>query len=130
MPHFIVRKLSRILNERKKPLNGSKVLILGVAYKKNTDDVRESPGVEIYRLLKNEKCSVGYSDSYVKSFEEEGKLLRSKKISAQMLQKYDCVVVATDHTTYDYAFILKNAKLVFDTRCAFKNIKSSKIVKL
>jgi len=130
MPHFVVRKLSRILNERKKPLNGSKILILGIAYKKDTDDIRESPGLEIYRLLKKEKCSVEFNDPYVRSFEEGGKNIRSKKISAGMLKKYDCVVVSTDHTHYDHTFIAKHATLIFDTRNAFKSIKSKKIVRL
>lgn len=130
MPHFVVSKLSRILNERKKPLNGSQILILGIAYKKNTDDIRESPGLEIYRLLKKEKCSVEYHDPYVRSFKEGGKIIRSKKLSAQMLKKCDCVVVSTDHTLYDQAFIAKHAALIFDTRSAFKGIKSKKIVRL
>ena len=130
MPHFVVRKLSRILNERKKPLNGSKILILGIAYKKDTDDIRESPGLEIYRLLKKEKCTVEFNDPYVRSFEEGGKNIRSKKISAGMLKKYDCVVVSTDHTHYDHTFIAEHATLIFDTRNAFKSIKSKKIVRL
>jgi len=130
MPHFVVRKLSRILNQRKKPLNGSKILILGIAYKKDTDDIRESPGLEIYRLLKKEKCRVEYHDPYVRNFEEGEKTIRSKRISAQMLKKYDCVVVSTDHTDYHYLFIAKHALLIFDTRNAFKGIKSKKIVRL
>ena len=130
MPHFVVRKLSRILNEKKKPLNGSKILILGIAYKKDTDDIRESPGLEIYRLLKKEKCLIEFNDPYVRSFEEGGKNIRSKKISAGMLKKYDCVVVSTDHTHYDHTLIAKHATLIFDTRNAFKSIKSKKIVRL
>jgi len=130
MPHFMVKKLSRILNERKKPLNGSKILILGIAYKKDTDDIRESPGLEIYRLLKKEKCSIEYNDPYVRTFKEGGGTIHSKKVSAQMLKKYDCVVVSTGHTHYDYPFIAKHATLIFDTRNAFKGIKSKNIVKL
>lgn len=130
MPHFVVRKLSLILNERKKPLNGSKILILGIAYKKDTYDIRESPGLEIYRLLKKEKCIVDFNDPYVRSFEEGGKTILSKKISAGMLKKYDCVVVSTDHTHYDHPFIAKHATLIFDTRNAFKGTKSKKIIKL
>lgn len=130
MPYFVVRKLSRILNQKRKPLNGSKILILGIAYKKNTDDIRESPGLEIYRLLKKEKCSVEYNDPYVRSFKEKEKTIHSKKLSAQMLKKYDCVLVSTDHTQYDHAFITKHATLIFDTRSAFKGIKSKKITKL
>jgi UDP-N-acetyl-D-glucosamine dehydrogenase len=130
MPHFVVSKLSRILNERKKPLNGSKILILGIAYKKDTDDIRESPGLEIYRLIKQEKCSVDYNDPYVRSFEEGGKTIHSKRISAQMLKKYNCVVASTNHSYYDYLFIAKHATLIFDTRNAFKGIKSKKIVRL
>ena len=130
MPHFVVRKLSRILNERKKPLNGSKVLILGIAYKRDTDDTRESPGLEIYQLLKKEKCNVDFTDPYVKIIEERGETIRAKKVSAKMLKKYDCVVVTTDHTNYDYPFIAKHAPLVFDTRNAFKNVRSKKIVRL
>jgi len=130
MPHFVLMKLSRILNKRKKALNGSKILILGMAYKKDTDDIRESPGLEIYRLLKKEKCRVDYTDPYIKSFEDEKKTIRSKRISAQMLKKYDCVVVSTDHTHYDYPFIAKHTKLIFDTRNAFKDIKSKNIERL
>jgi len=130
MPHFVVSKLSRILNERKKPLNGSKILILGIAYKKDTDDTRESPGLEIYRLLKKERCSVDYNDPYVRSFEDGGKAVRSKNISAQMLRKYDCVILSTDHSNYDHTFIAKHAMLIFDTRGTFKDMKSKKIVRL
>jgi UDP-N-acetyl-D-glucosamine dehydrogenase len=130
MPYFVVRKLSRILNERRKPLNGSRILILGIAYKKDTDDIRESPGLEIYRLLKKERCKVDYHDSHVKSFEEEGKRIRSQKLSPQMLKAYDCIIISTNHTDYDYPSIATHARLVFDTRNACKGICSKKIVKL
>jgi UDP-N-acetyl-D-glucosamine dehydrogenase len=133
MPHFVVRKLTWILNQQKKPLNGSRILILGMAYKNDVDDVRESPGVEIYKLLRQEKCCVDYHDPYVlfiKGLLGEKGTVYSTQLTKECLQSYDCVLLTVAHRRFDYPFIAENARLIFDTRNAFKDIMSDRIVKL
>jgi UDP-N-acetyl-D-glucosamine dehydrogenase len=133
MPHFVVRKLTRILNQQKKPLNGSRILLLGMTYKSDVDDVRESPGVEIYRLLRQENCLVDYHDPYVsciKGLQGEEGVLHSKELTKECLRSYDCVLLTVTHQQFDYPFIAEHAQLIFDTRNAFKDIKSDKIIRL
>jgi len=117
------------LNQHRKALNGSKVLILGVAYKKDIDDLRESPALTIIELLQKEGAEVSYNDPY---FPEVG---RGRKYDLQMkcvpledIGSYDCVLIVTDHSDYDYERIVKESILVVDTRNATRGIKSAKIV--
>ncbi|MHC4065902.1 MAG: nucleotide sugar dehydrogenase [Planctomycetota bacterium] len=134
MPDYVIARTAEALNQSKKPINGSKILVLGLAYKKNVDDCRESPSLELIDMLKSRGARVDYNDPYVpqppKMREHELKT-RSKKLSAQMLAGYDCVLIATDHDDYDYAWIVKHANLVVDTRNATAKVKSgrSKIVR-
>jgi len=133
MPHFVVRKLTQILNQQKKPLNGSRILLLGMTYKSDVDDVRESPGVEIYRLLRQENCLVDYHDPYVpciKGLQGEEGVLHSKELTKEGLRSYDCVLLTVNHQQFNYPFIAEHAQLIFDTRNAFKDIKSDKIIRL
>ena len=134
MPEYVVTKTMDALNERKKSLNGSKVLVLGLAYKKDIDDLRESPSVELIEMLRKKGAKVDYNDPYVPKTprqREHNLRMTSKKLSAKMLQSYDCVLIATDHSDYDYAWIVKNAALVVDTRNATVDVKTGrkKIVK-
>ncbi len=129
MPYHVLESVSRALNQQKKAVNGSKVLILGVAYKKDIDDLRESPALTIIELLQKEGAEVSYNDPY---FPEVG---RGRKYDLQMkcapldnLGSYDCVLIVTDHSDYDYAKIVRESKLVVDTRNATKGIKSPKVV--
>ena len=134
MPHYVVERVMDALNERKKSLNGSKVLVLGLAYKKDIDDVRESPSLELIELLKGKGAKVDYNDPYIPKTHKQRDYdlkMKSKPISAAMLKRYDVVLIATAHSDYDYKFIVGNAKLVVDTRNATKDVRRgrSKIVK-
>ena len=134
MPRFVINKLIYTLNQRKKALNGAKVLVLGLAYKKDIDDVRESPSLELIELLLEHGAKVDYNDPHVPRMpttRRHNLKMNSQKISAAMLKKYDAVLISTDHSQYDYQFIVDNAQLVIDTRNATKGIKRGrkKIVK-
>jgi UDP-N-acetyl-D-glucosamine dehydrogenase len=129
MPYHVVSAVGAALNKRKKALNGAKVLVLGVAYKRDIDDLRESPALTIIEELQNQGADVAYNDPY---FPRVG---RGRKYNLQMtcaplkdLGKYDCVLIVTDHSDYDYKAIVKEAQLVVDSRNATKGIKSEKIV--
>lgn len=123
MPRYVVTKVSEILNQRKKCLNGSKILILGVSYKRNVNDVRESPALEIIQLLQEQGCDVEYNDPYVPSLKIKGRERRS--VSLDRLGDYDCVVLVTDHSCYDYEKITRQANMVFDTRNSFVGQKDN-----
>jgi UDP-N-acetyl-D-glucosamine dehydrogenase len=129
MPHFVVDKIQGALNEHSKPLKGSHVHILGAAYKRNIDDVRESPALDIILLLERRGSRVTYSDPFVATLR-----LDDHELSAQdpiaMASEADCVVVVTDHSGVDYTTIVERAKLIVDTRNALKNHPSPKIVRL
>ena len=129
MPYHVLESVGKALNQQKKAVNGSKVLVLGVAYKKDIDDLRESPALTIIELLQKDGAQVSYNDPY---FPEVG---RGRKYDLQMkcaplddLGTYDCVLIVTDHSDYDYAKIVRESKLVVDTRNATKGIRSPKIV--
>ena len=133
MPRFVLNKSARILNhEKKKALNGSKILLLGMAYKPGVSDVRESPGVEVYRLLTAEGAKVAYTDPNVPVVNEPGigKKLTSQKITPAMLKGYDLVVMITNHAEFDCREIARHAQLVLDTRNAFGAITKKNIHRL
>lgn len=133
MPEYVVLKISDGLNTHGKCLKKSKILILGVAYKKDTDDIRESPAVEIISILKDKGAKVDYNDPYISSFSGMRHYpelsMKSVLLTGRKLRQYDCVAIITDHSKYDYHFIVKNSSLVVDTRNATKNINSKKIIK-
>ncbi|MBI3680978.1 MAG: nucleotide sugar dehydrogenase [Acidobacteria bacterium] len=129
MPHFVVDKVQNALNEHGKPLKGSRVHVMGVAYKRNIDDVRESPALDIIHLLRRRGASVTFSDPYVPCLKADGIEMDSKDPVACSATA-DCVVIVTDHTTLDYDPIVENARLIVDTRNALKGHRSSKIVRL
>ena len=113
-----------------KPLNESKILVLGLAYKKNIDDCRESPSIKIISFLNKSGAKVSYSDPYVPSFKfpEENRIkLNSTEITVQNIKNHDCVLLITDHDDFDYDFIEKHSKLIVDTRGKF--LKSEKVIK-
>jgi len=121
MPHHVVERLAEALNHRSKCLHGGRILVLGIAYKKDVDDLRESPSLKIIKLLQDRGASVDYNDPY---FERLHKMrqydlrLESVALTAESLSGYDAVVIATDHSSYDYEFIVRHAQLVVDTRNA------------
>ncbi len=129
MPHFVVDKIQNALNEHRKAVKGSHIHILGVAYKREIDDVRESPALDIILLLERRGARVTYSDPYVPSVRLDGRELLSEDAST-MVAEADCVVLVTDHASFDYAGIAESARLIVDTRNAFKNYPSPKIVRL
>ncbi|MFL5382927.1 MAG: nucleotide sugar dehydrogenase [Longimicrobiaceae bacterium] len=122
MPAFVVRKVADSLNDVSKPLRGSRVLLLGVAYKKNIDDLRESPALEIIRQLQEKGAKVSFHDPFCPVIEDDGHTplqglpMRSVALTEQVLKESDCVVVVTDHTEVDYARVSELARLVVDTR--------------
>ena len=132
MPHYVVDKIIVILNEHKKSLKGSKILIIGVTYKKDINDIRESPALEIVNSLIEKEALVQCHDPLVSGFEiDGGKKISTVKLTKDTVSSNDLVVIITDHTDIDYKFIVDNAKLVFDTRNALKEFKNSKnIVRL
>jgi len=122
-PYYVVERAVEVLNNTKKSIKGSKVLVLGVAYKKNVDDLRESPSLKIIELLKEKGAEVDYNDPYIPELPPTRKYnmtMRSVKLTKNNLDKYDLVLLVTDHDDYNYEFIHKNSKLILDTRNAFK----------
>jgi UDP-N-acetyl-D-glucosamine dehydrogenase len=130
MPHYTVEKVAEALNRSRKAVNGAKVLVLGVAYKKDISDVRESPALDILQLLAKRGAHLSYCDPYVDEVREAGMTLAATPFSAATLRKADCVVIVTNHTVFDYKMIAREAKAIVDTRNALKGHNGSKIVKL
>jgi UDP-N-acetyl-D-glucosamine dehydrogenase len=129
MPYHVVASVATALNQQKKALNGARVLLLGVAYKKDIDDLRESPALTIIELLQKEGAQVSYNDPYIPFIGKGRKYdLQMKSALLGNLGEYDCVLIVTDHSSYDYAKIVDEAQLVVDTRNATKSIQSSTIV--
>jgi UDP-N-acetyl-D-glucosamine dehydrogenase len=131
MPEFVIGKLMDALNTKGKALSKCNILILGIAYKKNVDDMRESPSVEIMDLIRKKGANVDYSDPFVPSFgplKEYDYKLESQVLNKEMLAGYDAVVLTTDHSSFDYDLILDASKLIVDTRGRF-NDRSGKVVK-
>lgn len=129
MPYHVVERISSALNHKTKPLPGARVLVLGVAYKKDIDDMRESPALTIIELLRQEGAIVSYNDPYVPKIGRGRKYnLNLTSVPLTDLQQYDCVVIVTDHSDYDYAHIVQEARLVIDTRNATRGIASNHIV--
>jgi UDP-N-acetyl-D-glucosamine dehydrogenase len=129
MPHFVVDKVQNALNDVRKPLNGSHVHVLGVAYKRDIDDVRESPALDVIHLLAKRGARVTYSDPYVPRIQVEQHSYVAET-NPEVISQADCVVIVTDHTTTDYGQLVEKAQLVVDTRNALKGIQSPKIVRL
>lgn len=132
MPEYIVRLVQDGLNQERKSLKDAKILLLGAAYKKDIDDIRESPSLKIIETLLEKGARVEYHDPYVPSLRINGKEINGVKYSCEKLKKSDCVVIATAHSVYDYPGIVKNSRLIVDTRNAtngFENGKT-KIIRL
>jgi UDP-N-acetyl-D-glucosamine dehydrogenase len=129
MPHFVLDKIQNALNEHSKPLKGSHVHILGAAYKRDIDDVRESPALDIILLLERRGSRVTYSDPFVPTLRLDDHELTAQDPIAMAAQA-DCVVVVTDHSSFEYAAIVDEARLIVDTRNALKNFPSAKVVRL
>jgi UDP-N-acetyl-D-glucosamine dehydrogenase len=129
MPYHVVAAVAAALNERCKALNGARILVLGIAYKKDVDDLRESPALTIIELLKKKGAKISYHDPYF-SFVGRGRKydLQMKCASLDNLACYDCVLILTDHSSYDYGSIVEQSQLVVDTRSATRQFRSEKVV--
>ncbi|MCE5203459.1 MAG: nucleotide sugar dehydrogenase [Actinomycetia bacterium] len=130
MPYYVVTRLMDALNGQRKALAGSKVIILGVAYKADIDDMRESPAIKVAELLLAKGAEVSYHDSYVPQFSVKGAGIPHVDITAETIGAADVVLLITDHTDVDYAFVADHSQLVLDTRNAFKDVASDKVVRL
>jgi len=126
MPEYVLEKVAEALNSKKKAINGSKMLVLGLAYKKDVDDIRESPSIELIEMLRARGAKVDYNDPHVPKtpVQREHNLgMKSKKLTDKSFAGYDCVVIATDHSAYDYDWIVRHARLIVDTRNATVAVK-------
>lgn len=125
MPHYVVDKIIEALNAKKKALKGSRILVLGITYKKDITDARESPAITIINSLLQKEAKVEYHDPLVPVFDIEGMSFSSAKLTKETLNSIDCVVIVTDHSGVDYKFIVDNSKLIVDTRNALNSFKGT-----
>jgi len=131
MPEYCAERSSKILNRFKKSVNGANILVLGVAYKQDIDDYRESPAIEVIDELEKLGAHVEYFDPYIPEYKEHGKFkMGLKSINAEILQQYDLVIVTAAHTNVDYDFIQKHSKFIFDTKNAMKKVEKRKNIEL
>lgn len=133
MPHYVVERVASGLNERERSLKGSKILICGVAYKRDVDDLRESPALKIIELLEQAGSEVHYHDPFIPTLRETRKYKKHKKsepLTAETLSRFDAAIITTDHTGVNYELLVENVPLVFDTRNATKHLaKQSNVIK-
>lgn len=130
MPEYVVTKVADALNDDRKAINGSQILILGVAYKPNVGDVRESPALDIIHLLQERGAHIDYHDPYVSEVLLEGELLESVELEDKVLEEADCVIVVTDHDYYDWERVVGLAHLVVDTRDVVRSTNGARLVRL
>jgi UDP-N-acetyl-D-glucosamine dehydrogenase len=130
MPRHVARRVVQALNRMRKGVNGSKVLILGLAYKPDVDDVRESPALDVMELVQEMGARVEYADPHVPSVVLQGKRVRGVPLTPARLRGADCVVLTTNHKAFDYDAIYRHARLIVDTRNAFKGRKGKKVIRL
>ena len=130
MPKYVVQRMTEALNEAGKPLKGSKICVLGVAYKKDVDDPRESPSFEMMDLLRQRHAVLTYNDPHVphlpRQRHHDVPEMNSSALTPEFLSGQDCILIATDHSAYDYDQIVQHAKLVIDTRNATKNVSKGR----
>jgi UDP-N-acetyl-D-glucosamine dehydrogenase len=128
MPYYVVQRVMDALNSRKKSINGARILLLGMAYKKDVDDPRESPSFKLLELLREKGADMYYNDPHIPELQPMRKYsftLKSTDLTAENLAAMDCVLLATDHSAYDYPFILDHADLIVDTRNSFSGLKGA-----
>jgi UDP-N-acetyl-D-glucosamine dehydrogenase len=124
MPHYVISRVSDVLNEVQKSVKGSKILVLGIAYKPDTNDIRESPALEVIRLLCAKGSEVCFHDPFITEVDIPG--LHYTDLSESMLNWADCVVITTNHSVYDYHWIVEQARLVVDTRNATRDVRKDR----
>lgn len=125
MPEYCVERASKVLNRHKKALNGSKVLVLGVAYKQDIDDYRESPAIDVINVLKENGADVDFYDPFISEYKDNGEIFKGiEKIDENIIASYDLIMITASHSVLDYDMIQKNAKAIFDTKNAMKNVEN------
>jgi len=126
MPDYVIARVTEALNDAARPIRGSKIAILGVAYKRDVDDPRESPSFKLMELLQSRGASLSYNDPHIPVLPSMRHFtvpaLASEELTSEYLSSQDCVVIATDHSSYDWDFIVEHAPLIIDTRNATKNV--------
>lgn len=131
MPEYCAERAGKILNRHKKAVNGSEILVLGVAYKQDIDDYRESPAIRVIEELEKEGASVVYHDPYISEYQRNGKVKKGEpELTAELIECADLVVVTTAHTNVDYEFVQRYAKAIFDTKNAMKNVRNRENIEL
>jgi UDP-N-acetyl-D-glucosamine dehydrogenase len=130
MPHFVVDRVADALNSRKKPINGSRIHLVGVAYKRDVNDMRESPALDVLELLAKRGAQLSYSDPYVPELTHAGRAMASVDLGAALATELDCAVICTDHTGFDYDALVNSGTLVVDTRNALKQRQGPTIFRL
>ncbi len=130
MPEYVVERTMKILNRRGKTMRRAKILVLGVAYKQDIDDYRESPALRVIELLEKQGADVSYNDPFIPSYRFKGKEHYSVELNASVLEEADLVIITTAHSTYDYDFIQENSEFIFDTKNAMKGVKNRKNIEL
>lgn len=129
MPHYVVEHVIKALNTQKKAINGAKIIVLGLSYKPNIDDIRESPSIELIELIRHEGAKVDYNDPHVPTTHKQREhdlRMKSVDLTPKKIAEYDCVVISTNHDAYDYQMIVDNARLIVDTRNACARTKGAK----
>jgi UDP-N-acetyl-D-glucosamine dehydrogenase len=126
MPAFVVEKVTHALNDDRKPVNGSRVLIIGVAYKRDIDDIRESPALDVIRLLEQQGAQVVFHDPYIPTYREDGHIRKGVTLSPEEITKADAVVIVTDHKSIDYQLLMDHAALIVDSRNATAGLVKTK----
>jgi UDP-N-acetyl-D-glucosamine dehydrogenase len=127
MPEYVVEKITEALNTRKKAVNDSDIIILGVAYKRDISDLRESPALDVIRLLQEKGANVRYCDPYVSVIRmDNGPDLKATPLTEQLIKSADCIAIITDHSNFNYQWVVDKAQLVVDTRNATKNVITGK----
>ncbi|MBA7575590.1 UDP-N-acetyl-D-glucosamine 6-dehydrogenase [subsurface metagenome] len=126
MPEFVVERAMKLLNQKLKPMNGSKVLLMGVAYKQDIDDVRESPALKVIEHLEKQGAIVQYNDPYIPEVIHKGKQYNSLDFNAENIQQADIVIITTCHTCFDYQILVDNAQILFDTKNATQSVKRNR----
>ena len=129
MPNYVLDLIADALNDHSKSLRGSKALVLGVTYKPDVEDIRESPAIDVINLLKQKGASVDYHDPYVEELhtEEHIEAMRRVELQEESLGEYDVVIIITNHSSYDYEWLARHCALIVDTRNATKNIKDTNL---
>ena len=130
MPAFVVEKITDALNAEKKSINGSRILIIGVAYKNDINDIREAPSLDVINLLREKGAKIVYTDPYVPSIKLHNATINSSELTENLLAESDCAVIITNHSVFDCGLIVKHAKVLVDTRNALKDFKDEHIVRL